>query len=968
MKVSGSSAKGAPKSIIKNQAINFSDIGAKLDVSEAMGLCDVLIINSMPLDRSSPYNIRFIQLLDKLTLWSYVASEHKNDFFQSNFKLVSSQLLFYLKELKKGEMIIGKSLNEFLQIIKVLDRFSPNSDAKDLKTEMSTELKELLQPIFKFLSEQKIVTKKFLTEVIKPNLLAGNFRLNIASKGEIEDYKEICNYKIANLIDNIFTHTNQYKENLTALYTSTTSIYFIITSSIIKLYKEIADVENATNFIENSLEICKTYSTQLAETSLNEQKIIINAQKIILTKELILYKSKANQDIDYNLYIASIKESLSSILELKTSLKSTTDESLLPSFMYAISRAYETLVLLYDKYDNTIDLKNVSHCSSLLDSRLAELENKVPLAYSNYLIYLNLSIIIKSKVDAETYVDKSIAYIKNEVLRNEIKSFILEARACNDEFLGNRLNNEHSLALFEKYKYLMNFIKINFPNESHIPGIIKTLFANIAANTFYLLEDNESFRDLIENPDYYLTYKQKLKLLLKTNNMEAKLLINNLINNSCDQLIISRDFFNKESVVKDKKTLAQESCYSTIIYFQLFKHYQDPFFLQESVNYAKNANKLFKKIIHKKDSDKKEFELFVCKLNLSLSYELLPSGNDYKVFLDFLKYVADKKTTELREATTEEEKRNCEEFLKKSKIIENIEIAENWIKANREEKSQLEQLEKAKLAAITDELSAKQDAAALGASEEKEQITSESEHSANLANAEKDLCQSFNESTVKAKPSTLDVLMKLQNTAYKNLKAFSKSLNQQEKSNQESLEFTWSYKDVTYNSKDLSIIQLQDDLYATTNYSSERYKIQIDNCREALSEKGMALRFSGADGVKYLSNNHYEIKVSANGDVRLVAKVILQNEEGKNLLVFNEIMNHKQVTKWTHERVKIIYSNDQDASKESSDDESEWSTDASDGGLDYSGSASELEAIFFSALEDAALKEDMSCGGAASDI
>lgn len=305
--------------------------------------------------------------------------------------------------------------------------------------------------------------------------------------------------------------------------------------------------------------------------------------------------------------------------------------------------------------------------------------------------------------------------------------------------------------------------------------------------------------------------------------------------------------------------------------------------------------------------------------------------------------------------------------MKKSKIVENIGIAESWIKANREEKSQLEQLKKTKLAAITDELRAKKDDVAPSASDEKEKLTGESKNSANLANAEKNLCQSFKESTVKAKSSTWDVLIKLQNTAYKNLKAFSKSLNQQEKSNQESLEFTWSYKDVTYNSKDFSIIELQDDLYATINYSSERYKIQIDNCREALSEKGMALRFSGVDGVKYLSKNHYEFKVSANGDARLVAKVILQNEDGKKLLVFNEIMNHKQVTQWRHqEGVKIIYSNYHARSKESSDDESELSSDDSYVGLDYSGSASELEAIFFSALEEAAFKEEVSCGGAAS--
>ena len=95
MKAGGSSAKSAPKTIIKKETINFSDIGAKLDIAEAMRLCDLLIINSMPIDSSSPYNIRFIELVDKLTLWNYIASEYKNDFFPAIIMLLKLEIFFF---------------------------------------------------------------------------------------------------------------------------------------------------------------------------------------------------------------------------------------------------------------------------------------------------------------------------------------------------------------------------------------------------------------------------------------------------------------------------------------------------------------------------------------------------------------------------------------------------------------------------------------------------------------------------------------------------------------------------------------------------------------------------------------------------------------------------------------------------------------------------------------------------------
>jgi len=62
MKAGGSSAKSVTKAIIKKETMNFSDIGAKLDVTEAMGLCDVLITNSMPLDLSPPSNASELRL------------------------------------------------------------------------------------------------------------------------------------------------------------------------------------------------------------------------------------------------------------------------------------------------------------------------------------------------------------------------------------------------------------------------------------------------------------------------------------------------------------------------------------------------------------------------------------------------------------------------------------------------------------------------------------------------------------------------------------------------------------------------------------------------------------------------------------------------------------------------------------------------------------------------------------------
>lgn len=96
------------------------------------------------------------------------------------------------------------------------------------------------------------------------------------------------------------------------------------------------------------------------------------------------------------------------------------------------------------------------------------------------------------------------------------------------------------------------------------------------------------------------------------------------------------------------------------------------------------------------------------------------------------------------------------------------------------------------------------------------------------------------------------------------------------------------------------------DIYSVIeqNFAGVLEVTELQQFNNAL-RNGMALRSEGVNGIKYIKDKLYELKINENA--RLVATEIYRNDEGQSLIIFDRKCNHAEIKKLTQEKIlKVI--------------------------------------------------------------
>jgi hypothetical protein len=857
--------------------IAFSNIKKELLLNKHIAefLFLTFTIHSLPnIFSASKGNIKYISIIEKLRLWEYFSEEKKAELLKKGVLVNCKNLIDKLNALKSGDQNIKLLVTDFFSSMKIINNFSSESSLSTDTNTLTDELKNLLKNNLQELkSLEKKIPKGLFQDTIKPLLskepVSSTSNLEVGQK-DILLLNLLHSKELAEIMYDFFENKQLSKNKLSIVFAQTYPLFLVL-----DFYRTLANAEQYKEFAEYALEICKQNLLKASAEFSNDDKISCYKNIILITDKLCFHQLNVGELSDYKSSITTINTALD---ELLTMLES----QLTPDYQdYAIHRAYFRLSELNVEKRNIP--KALEYSLNALQYHKDESVLYVQLFSNFHLIKLE-----GKAIDKESYIDEFLEYIPEEEIKSDIKNIFLQG-LDNAMYLGD----ENSNVLFQNYQEFNISLIEKYHTNHHLVTLIKKNFYHDQIWLNCLTNQAQELKNLLENPVFKLEDLEILHILSLANDMDVKLLIDGI------------DFI-------PNRLEAQYS--ASKIWLDLFKDTQNPEYLIKAKEHLTKANVRFKASYLQVNSDVEE-SLYT--MNLNLLFISLTTERSCDEYLELLNWLRIKKITAIDIARKfEKDSSVYEEFLSKSKIIDFINIAEEHLsntaeiekanqaelifkKARQEEKIALQKKATVEEFAIGERVSLDEDVSISQVLEEKTFNTK----------ATSELQSSLTTSCNIQEMSPLDRLMKLQNYAYKQLKICTartiKKLYGLPFQDSKSDITSWSYEGKIYSSEDPSVIELKNDLYGVVDYENSRYNQQIEGCKTTLS-KGFASSYLKVDGVKWLKNTHYEIKTFSNGDFRLVAKLLLQNDSNKRLLVFNEGMTHKQVAKWLNESVTVI--------------------------------------------------------------
>lgn len=836
---------GGSSEISRNHSTVFLQSAASkitYDSSVAEAIFFTLIFHILPynypLDLSNlQSNLQYIKLMEDLNFWDCFSAQKKSILFEKSVLINCSKLVELFKLLDE------EKIKSYALKTKLLDDFFEVMELLDYFNPITVKVKSSLSLELKTLMNstlhelQSKIPERIFNSKIKSHLLA-------ASSSKI--YNAGLKEEIARNSKKLYK--KEFAEIIYNFFYKKPTIDFkqkleislnneISSMLIIDFYKILADIDSY-----NSFALCAFNIYQI--------KLLKERFKVVHFKEDVS-QGGGEKIVD-----------LTNIILITDHLcffqKNYGENENYKQSVIKINEARKDLITLKKQYEANTVFNQDTYALQRAYFRLSEfyLEqndiettlkcsilalkycDQAPLLYNQLFSNLHLIKSITQYKDKESYIDKVLKYIKEKPLAEEIKTFVL--------FGMNPVmyvKGEKSDIIFSKYTKYAEELQTKYPHNAYLNKFINKIFLHDKIWFFCFTKRHLKLKEALQDKSYKLHTEEKIYILCITNNVDVKLLIDTI-----DAMP------NKLDVL----------CYAAKIYIDLFENTQHLEYLTNAKKYLAQTNALFKTSYLKVTNEVQEL---VYRSNLTLLFELLTIKSDYQEYLDLLIWL---QTNNL--------------FVDK-KIDFYIEIITEYIKKIELEKQAA--VEPAKAEAKVDE-----DDFDSGA----QTTASDSEE------AEEPQQESYEEiNSFEHFQSPADLLEKLKHAAYQKLKRCAKhNANEHSGINipHEKIDNPWFYRGNTYSKS--AVKHIDGNLYGLITYQNDKHKSQIDKCKKVLDDKGLSTRMQSADGVKWVDQQHYEIKVVKNKDFRLVAKVILKNSAGEKLLMFDTAMNHKEINKKWH--------------------------------------------------------------------